>query len=125
MSEKINGLIWTIQLPREERYALLALGDHADHQGNNVYPSLGLIAWKTDYTPRRVQQLMRKLEARGILVKVAPSLGRGRPAVYRIDIEAAKPKEPLRKGRNGFHPFEGEKGEIYDPEKVKSRAQKR
>ncbi len=61
MSAKICGLVWKLDLPREEKYVLLCLGDHSDHDGNNVFPSIGLVAWKTDYSERRIQELMRRL----------------------------------------------------------------
>jgi hypothetical protein len=123
MSERINGALWGLMLSREERYLALALGDHADHEGANIFPSIGLLAWKTDYTPRRVQQLMRKLQARGILVKVESCSGRRNVASYRIDLAAAKPKDALRKGRNPVHPFD-QKGETQFAERVKPSSQK-
>jgi helix-turn-helix protein len=98
LSAKIFGLVWELELPREEKYVLLCLADHADHEGNNVFPSIGLIAWKTDYSERRIQELMRRLERRGLLVKVEENFGRGKTIKYQINLPAGKPKEPRRKG---------------------------
>jgi Helix-turn-helix domain len=98
MSAKIFGLVWELELPREEKYVLLCLADHADHDGNNVYPSIGLIAWKTDYSERRIQELMRRLQHKGLLVKVEEQIGRGHTVKYRIDLQAGTFKERRTKG---------------------------
>lgn len=55
-------------MPRDEKFILLAYGDHADHDGGNVYPSVALIARKTGYSERSVQSISRKLEREGRLV---------------------------------------------------------
>ncbi len=127
MSAKISGLVWELELPREEKYVLLCLADHADHDGNNVYPSIGLIAWKTDYSERRVQELMRKLEHRQLLVKVEERFGRGNTILYRINLDAGTLKESRGKGAR-ISPFlrqqNSGKGEIPQAERVRPIAQK-
>lgn len=111
MSAKISGAVWELDLPREEKYVLLCLADHADHEGHNVYPSIARIAWKTDYSERRVQQLMRRLEERRILLRIQAGAGRGNTTLYRIDLDAAVFKEPYKKGAK-ISPFLVGKGEI-------------
>jgi len=127
MSAKIFGLVWELELPREEKYVLLCLADHADHDGNNVYPSIGLIAWKTDYSERRIQELMRRLEHRKLLLRVGEQIGRGKTTVYRIDLAAGTFKEARGKGAK-ISPFysrsENGKGEIPQGERVRAVAQK-
>ena len=122
MSAKISGLVWELQLPREEKYVLLCLADHADHEGNNVYPSIGLIAWKSDYSERRVQELMRRLERRGLLVKVDEHFGRGKTIKYRIDLSAGTFREPRKKGAK-ISPISAQgkigKGEIPQGKRVR------
>ena len=98
MSAKICGLVWELDLPREEKYVLLCLADHADHDGNNVFPSIGLIAWKTDYSERRIQELMRRLQHKRILVRVEEQFGRGHTMKYRIDLQAGSFRERRIKG---------------------------
>ncbi|HEV8525449.1 MAG TPA: helix-turn-helix domain-containing protein, partial [Terriglobales bacterium] len=100
MSGKISGAVWEMNLPREEKYVLLAYADHADHEGNGVRPSYDLVAWKTGYKKRRVQQVVAKLEAKQILVVVKPGGNLeagtlGLPTEWYIDVEAA-PKLPRR-----------------------------
>jgi len=69
MSVKIMGLVWDADLPKDEKFILLAYADHADHTGRNVYPSVGLVAWKTGYSPRSVTRITHKLEERGIMLQ--------------------------------------------------------
>ena len=105
MSVKIMGGVWELDLPRGEALVLLALADHADHLGNSVYPSVGLVAWKTGLSERHTQRLMRGLEKKGILVRVRfREGGRGHTTHYRIDLEKTQRKSP----------YEPQKGDIYD-----------
>lgn len=91
MSVKIMGLVWDCGLPRNEKYILLALADHADHEGYNIYPSVGRVAWKTGYDERMVQRIIKKLITHGVLV----SDGSGKRGTnrYRIRLECL-PKRP-------------------------------
>jgi hypothetical protein len=120
LSAKIFGLVWELELPREEKYVLLCLADHADHDGNNVFPSIGLIAWKTDYSERRIQELMRRLERKGLLVKVEEQFGRGHTVKYRIELQAGTLRERLIKGAKISpitQPSDFRKGEIPQGQK--------
>lgn len=82
MSVKAMGHIWDQELRTPLKFVLLAMGDHADHDGNNIYPSIGLIAKKTGYSERTVQASIRELIDIGLLefVKTHPKL---RTNVYR------------------------------------------
>lgn len=90
MSGKISGKVWDLDLPHAEMLVLLAMADHADHEGNNVYPSIGLIAWKTGYSERQVMRIQQKLRDEGLLVAVRER--QGFVTVYRINTNAGKPK---------------------------------
>lgn len=68
MSGKATGRVWDMPLRQILKFVLLAYADHADHEGNNVFPSIALIAKKTGYSPRQVQRLTRQLEDIGCLV---------------------------------------------------------
>ena len=72
MSALVMGLVWeqpiTDEFGRPEKYILLAYADHADQNGNNIYPSVELIATKTGYEERQAQSITRKLERLGFLV---------------------------------------------------------
>lgn len=91
MSVKIMGLVWDCDLPRNEKNILLAYADHADHDGNNVYPSIGRIAWKTSYKRRMVINITHNLVKKGILVRMGE--GPNGTNKYRI-VQSRLPKRP-------------------------------
>lgn len=93
MSVKIMGKAWELDLETSELLILLAMADHADHEGNNVRPSTRLIAWKTGFSERHVRRVIDKLVSEKILmVTNAP---KGKTITYRIVTENGKQKEPL------------------------------
>ena len=96
MSAKISGKVWDMDLPHNEMLVLLAMADHADHEGRHIYPSLGLVAWKTGYNIRQVRRIIRDVSERGILVVVRENSGRGHTTEYRIDANNAPMKTPYR-----------------------------
>lgn len=82
------GEVWGLDLPKPLKFTLLALADHADHDGRNAYPGVGLLAWKLGDDRRTVQRSLRKLEAMGIIEAVAYTKGgHGRATVYTIHTE--------------------------------------
>lgn len=84
MSVKIMGMVWDCALPRPEKFVLLAYADHADHDGNNVYPSYERIAYKTGYDRRQVIRIVDHLREMGIMVNRGVSnLGTN---LWRIDV---------------------------------------
>lgn len=94
MSGKVSGAIWDLELKGVRQLVLLAMADHADHQGENVRPSVGLIAWKTGYSERQVQRTIKTLVSDGLLVKQDEPPGR--PIIYRIDVDAGIKKQAYR-----------------------------
>lgn len=92
MSVQAMARVWELDLPHSERLVLLALADHADHVGDNIYPSIGLIAWKTGYSSRQVQRIIKSLVDMEILCVVDQP--EGRTTVYRMDLTAGTIKEP-------------------------------
>jgi len=94
MSAKILGKVWDLDLPHNKLLVLLALADHADHEGGSIRPSLGLVAWKTGYSEQQCRRIMRALEKDGILVATKRAVGK--VTHYRIRIEAGNPKPPFR-----------------------------
>lgn len=94
MSVKIMGQVWELDLPHNKLIVLLAMADHADHEGNNVYPSIGLIAWKTGYSTRTIQRNIEALLEDKILILVEANPGEVKR--YRIDTSAGKQKPPYR-----------------------------
>src|SRR5262245_39030206 len=98
MSGKIMGHVWDLELPHAHMLVLLAYADHADHEGNNVFPGVGLIAWKAGYSLRQAQRITDDLIAWGLLIEVEAAPGKS--AVYRIDLAAGKLKKPYKGRQN-------------------------
>lgn len=91
MSVKIMGLVWDLDIDRDEKYILLAYADHADHEGGNIRPSVDLIARKTGVSKRTVQRHTRSLQDAGYLIPEGGQKGgRGRTARWRIPIKGDK-----------------------------------
>lgn len=88
MSGKVTGLVLEADLPKDQKAVLVALADHANHDGTRVYPSTDKLIWMTGYERRSVQYALDKLEEKGILVCVVRG-GRGprTPTVWRIALE--------------------------------------
>lgn len=68
MSVKIMGQVWDLDLPQNEKFVLLAYADHADHNGDNIFPAVATVAKKTGYSERSIQRTTRSLEEKGYLV---------------------------------------------------------
>lgn len=92
MSAKMMSRIWALELAPAKQIVLLALADHADHEGGSIRPGVPLIAWKTGYSERQVQRLLRELVAEGLLVVIAAQAGK--PTVYKLDLAQGKRKSP-------------------------------
>lgn len=85
------GAVWDLDLPRNKTIILLAMADHADHNGNNIFPSIGLIAWKTGYSESQTRRIIQTLVKDGILVK---TIRPGKTTNYRVDLSAGTMKKP-------------------------------
>jgi hypothetical protein len=93
MSAKIMGEVFELDIPQPDAWVLMAMADHADHRGANVYPSVALIAAKTGYSERQTQRIIKSLELAKILIREKEGNGRGNTAVFRIQIKHVKRKE--------------------------------
>ncbi len=93
MSVKIMGQVWELDVPHAQMLVLLALADHADHEGGNIYPSINLVAWKTGYSERQVQRIIGGLVRDGLLIKAADATSR-RPTTYQMNLLRAPRKAP-------------------------------
>jgi len=102
MSAKIMGQVYDLDLPANEQAVLLALADHADHEGNEVRPSNGLVAWKLGMSEDTVCRMKRKLVERGILVVVSEEIGQAKE--YRIDLSKGTKKAPYQRRSNLNNP---------------------
>lgn len=92
MSAKQTGLVWELQLPHNEARVLMAMADHADQEGNNVYPGVPLLAWRTGYTTRQVRRILAILQEKGLIIVEEEGGGR-RTTRYRLDLARADRKD--------------------------------
>lgn len=93
MSAKWMGLVWELVLTPAKREVLLAMADHADHEGRNIKASIPLIAWKTDYSERETQRIVAALLT-DKLVYVQHAF-KGKANVYGLDFSHAAKKPPF------------------------------
>lgn len=95
MSVKQIAKVWEHEFPHNQQSVMLALADHADHDGKNIYPSIARTAWKTGYSARHVQRIIKELCKSGVLVLVRDATPR-RPNEYKFDWSKAKEKAEFR-----------------------------
>ncbi len=86
MSGFLAGLVWKADLPRDQKYILVALADHGQDDGTRIFPSIRQTALKVGASERTVQRHINKLLRRGILEVVRES-GFRRPTEYRINVD--------------------------------------
>lgn len=109
MSIKVMSMVWDADLPRNQKMILLAYADHADDEGQDVYPSVGRTAWKTGYSERAVQQITRELEEVGVLIRE----GKGPRGTNRFAINLNQlPKRPEYGGEKIAPPAESAPGGV-------------
>lgn len=84
MSVKIMGQVWELDLPYKKLWTLMAMADHADHEGKNVFPALPFVAWKTGYSLSSIKRIVKELKADGILKPYSQT--RGGVVKYEIDL---------------------------------------
>lgn len=94
MSIKIMGQVWDLDLPANKLLVLLAMTDHADHNGENIYPSMELVAWKTGYSERQVRRIVKSLVKDQILTS---QLRPGKTTLFTVHLENGKQKEPFKR----------------------------
>jgi hypothetical protein len=74
MSIKLIEQVWEAEVPggrdvsgRLQKLVLLALADHANDDGTNVYPSIGRIVWKTGCSEMVVHRAIKSFLRLGVL----------------------------------------------------------
>ncbi|NIN36611.1 MAG: DUF4326 domain-containing protein [Gammaproteobacteria bacterium] len=67
MSIKIMTEVWGADLSHRDILVLMALADHADHDGNNAYPAIRRLAWKVGYSETTVRRALQSMTEAGIL----------------------------------------------------------
>src|SRR2546421_2685664 len=71
MSGKASGAAFDVEgLAPNVKFVLVALADHADHEGRRAFPGQALLIRKTGLSERTVQNALRVLEKAGLIVPV-------------------------------------------------------
>lgn len=68
MSVKQMAKVWSLDLPHNQLWVLMALADYADDDGY-CWPSAPKLAHKTGYSERQIRRLMEGLRDRGIITQ--------------------------------------------------------
>lgn len=119
MSIEYLAYAWKIKFSTELRIVYMAMADHADQEGKNIFPAIAQLAWKTDMNVRTLQRNIRKLEATGLLVR--DRKGNGRTTnMWHIDISKAEMKEPFQRA-----PRRETRGDTHDTSEVTQLCQVR
>jgi len=92
MSVQTMAQVWGKDLPFNKSWVLMAMADHADHEGKGVFPRIGLIAWKTGYSVPSIKRIIANLRDDGILLPYGHT--KGGVVIYRIVLKhiADKPE---------------------------------
>jgi hypothetical protein len=89
MSIRIMGALWGARLEPRTFLVLLAMADHADHEGGNIHPGIDLLMEKTSSSRAAVYRALADLKSTGILIPESNATGgRGKRVSYRIDLDA-------------------------------------
>jgi hypothetical protein len=89
MSAKLSGKVWELEMDSVEKLVLLALADHADHDGGSIHPGNDLICAKTGLSERTVSDKISKFIQRRILIPIENGAGRGYVREYRMVLDSA------------------------------------
>lgn len=96
MSGKLMGQVFELDVSHGEQSVLLAMADHGNDDGTGIFPGVLRLAWKTGYSERQVQNILRSLEAKGLIVPVAYAQGgRGKSTEYKMCLENGVKKPPF------------------------------
>jgi hypothetical protein len=93
----------------------LALAEHGDPDGSNIYPSLDTLAVMTEQGRSTIKEHIAEMIRCGWLVVVESGGGRGRSTKYRIPIERI-PRDALETGRKLARlPVDNERQKVQKP----------
>lgn len=105
MSVRMMTAVFALDIPSLEELLLIALADHADDDGNNVWPTVSYLAWKTNLSESGVRKMMARFRDMGVLIPVdRQGGGRRCSVIYRLDLEPLPRKQPFQRERKGSAP---------------------
>lgn len=124
MSVKISGKVWELDIDPMDKLVLLALADHADHEGENVRPGHALLSAKTGLSEKTIGvKIDRFVELGWLEIAENEQGGRGKKRGYAIDLEQAprrpyfieRDRERAAKRAKLLRPLTPRKGEAASP----------
>lgn len=92
MSVHAMARAFDLDLRPTELLVLLAMVDHADKEGKNIFPAMALICQKTGLSEDTITRSRKKLVKAGILEVAAWRPGRS--TIYRMNLMAGKLRNP-------------------------------
>lgn len=90
MSVKISGQVWELDLDPMDKFVLLALSDHADHEGQSIKPGNALLCAKTGLSEKTIGMKIARFLEMGILEPVEVSTGRGNVREFSANLEGVE-----------------------------------
>lgn len=94
MSIRQMSIVWECDCSGQDQALLLALADFADDAGNQVYPSVRRLIWKTGQSERSVQRRLARFRQLGVLrVLRTGGGGHNSPTHYALCLDVL-PKKP-------------------------------
>ena len=96
MSIRVQSEVWQLDVENHLAFLIMAMADHADDDGGNVYPSVAYLAWKTGQSHRSTQRGLKILRDQGIAIQVDNQQRITKQ--YRLDFTNV-PRKPPFKGR--------------------------
>ena len=107
MSVKLITQAFGLDVQPNLKLLLVALADIANDEGDNVYPSVAFLVWKTSLSERTVRYMMKQLRESGALIPLErEGGGRRRTVVYRLDLEVLPAQELLSRAKKGLSPMD-------------------
>jgi biotin operon repressor len=87
MSVAVWAKVWRVPLPAVEKIVLLRLADAANEDGTQAFPSVPRMARECGLGERTVQDALKRLRTKGLIVETAPSHGK-KATTYKVDLGA-------------------------------------
>lgn len=89
--------VWRLDLEPTKKLVLLAYADHADEDGDRVYPSVSRVAHKCGLSIRQVQRISHDLRDEDQLMQmIEEGGGRGKPNRYCLTLENGVKLSPFK-----------------------------
>jgi hypothetical protein len=102
MSGLLAGKVWHSGLTAVLKPLAACLADEANNQGQNIFPSIGYLAWKLGISPRSVQRRMAELRQLNVICEVSKKqFGRIFVPNYRLDVSKLPQRKPWSETRHG------------------------